>query len=123
MEPVDLHQFVKDLKLNRMVTQKQCTVIDNLFIYFNDLKVYKVVIQANPLMMKKAKKLGIDREYVTIFMDDIPIKVDTTYSALADKELHVEHGKYIAIYNPNTADCGIYHGEESEEDQLRNLTS
>lgn len=115
MEPVDLHQFVKDLKLNRMVTQKQCTVIDNLFIYFNDLKVYKVVIQANPLMMKKAKKLGIDREYVTIFMDDIPIKVD--------KELHVEHGKYIAIYNPNTADCGIYHGEESEEDQLRNLTS
>ena len=115
MNPVDLHQFVKDLKLSRKVTQKQCTMIDNIFIYFNDLKVYKVVVQANPLMMKKAKKLGIEKEYTTIFMDDIAIKVD--------KELHVDKGKYIAIYNPNTADCGIYHGEESEEDQIRSLTS
>lgn len=114
MKAVDLHEFVKDLKLSRAITQKQCLVVDNLFIYFNDLKVYKVVVQVNPSMMKKASRLGFRDSYHTIFMDDVPIKIT---------DLNVSKGSFIAIYNPNTCDCSIYHGEESEEQQLQRICS
>lgn len=112
METVNLHQFVNDLKLSKAFTQKQCLVIDNLYIYFNNLKVYKVIIAVNPDMMKKAKKLGFTSCYKTIFIDDVPIKVD---------EQKVDKGKYIAIYNPNNTNCTICHGEVDEEEQIRNL--
>ena len=55
MKPITIHQFVKDMKLAKVFTQKQCLVIENLYIYFNDLKVYKVIIALNPLMMKKQR--------------------------------------------------------------------
>ena len=111
MQPVDLHTFVKDLKITKKVSQKQCKVVDNLFIYFNDLKVYKVAVQVNPAMLKKAAKLGLYSEYTIIYLDDIPIKID--------KKLNADKGRYIAIYNPNTADCTVYHGEEDESDQVK----
>lgn len=115
MQPVDLHEFVKNLKLNKTITQRQCVVIDNLFIYFSDLKVYKIVVQINPSVIKKSRKLGFTNPYTTIFVDDIPIKID--------KHLNCDVGKFIAIYNPNTADCSIYHGEESESEQLKHHIS
>lgn len=112
MSKVTLHEFVKDIKIAKVFTQKQTVVIENLYIYFEDLKVYKVVIAVNPLMMKKAKKLGLNSQYVTSFMDDVKIRVD---------DLNVSKGRYIAIYDPNNADCSIYPGEESERDQERKL--
>lgn len=112
MASITLHQFVIDLKASKAFTQKQCIVIENLFIYFNDLKVYKVIISINPDMMKKAKKLGFTNNYKVIFFDDIPIKVP---------EQNVSKGKYIAIYNPNNTDCLICHGEVDESEQIRNL--
>lgn len=30
---ISIHQFVKDLKLAKVFTQKQCLVIENLYIY------------------------------------------------------------------------------------------
>ena len=110
MTAVDLHEFINDLKLTKAFTQKQCIVIENIYVYFNDLKVYKVVIAINPSMMKKAKRLGFDSLYKTIFMDDVLIKV---------KEFDVSKGKYIAIYNPNNTDCSIYNGEVDEYTQIK----
>ena len=115
MQPVSLHELVKDLKITKQVPEKQCKYIDNLFIYFSDLKVYKVVVQVNPLMLKKARKVGLNSEYNIIFLDDIPITVD--------KELNVNKGNYIALYNPNNADCSIYCGEETEEEQAQRFCS
>ena len=57
LAPRGIHDFVKDLKLSKTFTQKQCIVIENLYIYFEDLMVYKVVIAIHPDMLKKAKKL------------------------------------------------------------------
>lgn len=112
MKPVSIHEFVKNLKMAKCFTQKQSVVIENLFIYFNDLKVYKVVVYTNPDMTKKAKKLGFSSGVKTIFMDDIPIYV---------KEYKCNKGKFIAVYNPNTTDCTICTGEESEEEQIAKL--
>lgn len=112
MKPVDIHTFVRDLKLAKCFTQKQTIVIENLFIYFNDLKVYKVVVYTNPDMRKKAKKLGFGNVYKTIIMDDIPIYV---------KEYKCDKGKFIAVYNPNSGECTICTGEESEEEQIQKL--
>ena len=107
-----VHDFVKDLRINKLFTSKQSLVIENLYIYFEDLKVYKVIIAIHPSMMKKAKKLGFNELYTTVFLDDVKIKVD---------EIDVSIGKYICIYNLSTQDCAIYHGEESEEEQRRKI--
>ena len=45
---VNIHEFVKDLRSAKVFTTKQCLVIENLYIYFRDLKVYKVIIAVNP---------------------------------------------------------------------------
>ena len=71
-----INDFVKDLKIKKLFTSKQCLVIENLYIYIKDLKVYKVVISVNPLMIKKAKKLGLNSQYIITDFDDIPIKIN-----------------------------------------------
>ena len=114
MERISVHDFVRDLKLNKTFTSKQSVVIDNIYIYFNNLKVYKVVIVVNPSMIKKAKRLGIESPYLTIFLDDIPIKCD---------EIHkdVSKGKYIAIYNLSKSEYSVFPGETSEEEQIQKI--
>lgn len=52
---MNIHDFVKQLRLSKVYTSKQTTVIDNLYIYFNNMKVYKVIAAINPSMKKKAK--------------------------------------------------------------------
>lgn len=76
---MNIHEFVKNLKLSHVYTQKQTTVIDNLYIYIKDLKVYKVTVVVNPDMKKKAKRLGLNRDYITTFFDDIPISIEGEY--------------------------------------------
>ena len=112
MSGINLHDFVKDLKIKKVFTSKQSIVIKNLYTNFEDLKVYIVIIAVHPSMMKKAKKLGFNELYTTVFMDDVKIKVD---------EIDVSTGKYICIYNFNTQNCAIYRGEESEEEQRRKI--
>ena len=111
---VDIHQFVRDLKSAKAFTAKQCLVIENLYIYFRDLKVYKVIIAVNPLMLKKAKKLGLNNRYTIIYFDDIPITIPN---------LMVSSGSYIALYNVNDSSCSVFSGEESEEEQQAKLNA
>lgn len=117
---MNIHDFVKQLRLSHVFTQKQSLVIDNLYIYFNDLKVYKVVIAVNPDMMKKAKRLGLSNDYHTTFFDDIPITIEGEYTDKNNRD-NINTGRYIALYNPNSGKCVVYPGEESEEEQLRGL--
>ncbi len=112
-----IHEFIKHLKLTKIFTSKQSVVIDNIFIYFDNLRVYKVVLQVNPTMMKKAKRLGINSEYqATLFKNNaitLRFKEDTKH--ILDK------GKYIAIYNVGTTNCSIYPGEDDETEAIRNV--
>ena len=69
--------------------------------------VYRVVIAIHPEMLKKAKKLGLctDTGYITIFLDNVKLDIKSLLPV-------VEKGRFIAIYNPNNAECNIYTGEE-----------
>ena len=114
MNGISVHEFVKDLKTAKLFTAKQCLVIENLYIYFKDMKVYKVIIAVNPSMLKKAKKLGLNSQYITTFFDDIKISVPT---------LNVSSGSYIALYNVNDQTYSVFSGEESEEEQMAKLAA
>ena len=112
MNGISLHEFVRDLKTAKLFTAKQCLVIENLYIYFKDMKVYKVIIAVNPSMLKKAKKLGLNSQYITTFFDDIKISIPT---------LNISSGSYIALYNVNDQTYSVFSGEESEEEQMAKL--
>ena len=114
MNGISVHEFVKDLKTAKLFTAKQCLVIENLYIYFKDMKVYKVIIAVNPSMLKKAKKLGLNSQYISTFFDDIKISVPN---------LNVSSGSYIALYNVNDQTCSVFSGEESEEEQMAKLAA
>lgn len=107
---MNIHEFVNSLKQTKVFTTKQCIVIDNLLIYFNNLKVYKVIIAVNPNLMKKAKKLGLTSQYSTTFFDDVLITVPDVKN--------ISKGRFIAIYNPNNGNCSIYEGEVTEQEQI-----
>ena len=114
MNGISVHEFVKDLKTAKLFTAKQCLVIENLYIYFKDMKVYKVIIAVNPSMLKKAKKLGLNSQYITTFFDDIKISIPN---------LNISSGSYIALYNVNDQTYSVFSGEESEEEQISNLAA
>ena len=114
MNGISVHEFVKDLKTAKLFTAKQCLVIENLYIYFKDMKVYKVIIAVNPSMLKKAKKLGLNSQYITTFFDDIKISIPT---------LNISSGSYIALYNVNDQTYSVFSGEESEEEQMAKLAA
>ena len=114
MNGISVHEFVKDLKTAKLFTAKQCLVIENLYIYFRDMKVYKVIIAVNPSMLKKAKKLGLNSQYITTFFDDIKISIPT---------LNISSGSYIALYNVNDQTYSVFSGEESEEEQMAKLAA
>ena len=114
MNGISIHEFVKDLKTAKLFTAKQCLVIENLYIYFRDMKVYKVIIAVNPSMLKKAKKLGLNSQYITTFFDDVPINIP---------DLKISSGSYIALYNVNDQTYSVFSGEESEEEQMAKLAA
>lgn len=113
---VNIHEFVKELKLAKVYTQKQTRFIENLYIYFEDMKVYKVIIAVNPGNFKRAKKLGM-QPYLTTYFDDVLLKFDNNNINGYD----MTTGKYIAVYNPNNGDCLISTGEESVREQVVKL--
>lgn len=117
---MNIHEFVKQLRLSHVFTQKQSIVIDNLYIYFNDLKVYKVVIAINPDMKKKARRLGLNGDYITTMIDNNPITIEGEYID-KNNSFNINTGRYIAIYNPNSGTAMVYPGEESEIEQLNRL--
>ena len=123
MNGISVHEFVKDLKTAKLFTAKQCLVIENLYIYFRDMKVYKVIIAVNPSMLKKAKKLGLNSPYITTFFDDVKITIPNLKPDGRGSVSHVSSGSYIALYNVNDQTCSVFKGEESEEEQISKLAA
>lgn len=100
MSEFNIHSFVKDLKLKKYFTQKQTPFIDKIYIYFNDLNVYKVIIVAQQESMKICKKLGLLNIY-NVFEKDF--------------------GKLKIEYDPKNLDANLYTGEESESQQIYDM--
>ena len=115
---MNVHEFIKHLKSSKVFSSKQSVVIDNVFIYFEDLNVYKVVLQINPSMMKKAKRLNINNEYQTIYFDG-PTSMKLRFDEDTKREL--DKGKFIAIYDIHRTSCSVYPGEESEDVQMKRI--
>ena len=113
-----VHEFIRYLKASKVFTSKQSVVIDNVFIYFEDLNVYKAIIQINPSMMKKAKRLNLNSGYVTIYFDG-PTPMKLRFDEDVNHEL--DKGKYIAIYDIHRITCSVYPGEESETSQIKRI--
>lgn len=112
MSDFNIHSFVKDLKLKKYFTQKQTPFIDKIYIYINDLNVYKVIIVANQDSMKTCKKLGLLNIY-NIYEKDFG-KITLEYDA-------AKNGKFIVIYDPKNLIANLYTGEESESQQINNM--
>ena len=117
-DDMTVHEFIAHLKSTKAFTMKQSVVIDNVFIYFEDLKVYKAILQINPSMMKKAKRLGIDSGYITYYFDG-PTSTKLRFDE--DTKHELTKGRFIAIYDIHKITCSVYHGEESEDAQLKRL--
>ena len=113
---ITINEFITHLKTTKAFTTKQSVVIDFISIYVNESKVYKVVIAVNPLMMKKAKRLGFDVQYKTIFFDDVAIDLN-------ELKKKCSKGKYIIMYNPNAKnnELNVYDGEVDESTQMSKL--
>ena len=122
---MNIHDFVKQLRLSKVYTTNQTVVIDNLYIYINNMKVYKLIVAVNPNMSKKAKRLGLLSDYITTYFDDVPITIEGEYSSprltASIEPININKGKYIVIYNPNSGKATVYTGEETEQEQLSNL--
>ena len=115
---MNVHEFIKYLKSSKVFSSKQSIVIDNVFIYFEDLNVYKVVLQVNPSMMKKAKRLNINGEYITTYFDG---PTGTKLRFDEDTKHELDKGKYIAIYDIHKTSCNVYPGEETEDAQMKRI--
>ena len=113
---ITISEFIINLKITKAYTSKQARVIDFISIYVNDSKVYKVIIVVNSLMMKKAKKLGIDTQYKTIFFDDVDIDLN-------ELKKKCSKGKFIIMYYPNDKnnELNVYEGEDDESTQMNKL--
>ena len=123
MKPMNLHEYVKNIKLAGVFNQKQCTVIENIYIYFKDLRVYKVIVAVKPEMMKKAKRLGLYNQYTITPIGQTKSCFKHCEYPIIVKEFDVAKGSYIAVYNPNTSECTIYDGEKDEKEQIKGLRS
>lgn len=118
---MNIYDFIKDLKLRKIVKQKHMKYIDNIAIYIRDLKVYKVVIFANPLMWKKASKSGMKHMINIIYngfnKDTLKLNLES------DTNQDYNHGYWLLMYDPSTANCSIYEGEISVDEQFKNISN
>ena len=107
---MDVFEFVKDLKKRKVFTVKQSMVIESINIYVTDEEIYKIALHIDPAALKKAKKLGLNQEYILI-----PL------SQKLNLEEKYKKGKHIMIYDLPTNNVSVYEGETTEEQQIDRL--
>lgn len=103
---VEIFDFIKQLQLKGLFTISQYRFIENIFFYINDLVVYKFVISVNPKMLKKAKKYGLNQQYIIHINDFEHVKIKPPLQ-------NINKGRYILMYNPNINEITITEGENS----------
>ena len=99
-----IKQFIKQLKLSKIITTKQLKFIENIFFYIEDLKVYKFIIAVKPEMFKRAKRFGLTSLYDVHYVDQIRI---------SEPLAKTSRGRFILIYNPGLNEVTVTEGEDS----------
>lgn len=101
---MQLNEFIKTL-----FTSKQSLVVETVWLYINNRSVYNVVINIDPAMSKKAKRLGFESTVI----------VKRLTQLLTDQEIN--NGRCIIIYDNRTHSGQIFEGEQSESEQQENI--
>ena len=107
---MDVYEYITELRRRGVFSIKQTMVIEGVNIYVNNGVVYKVIIHVDPRVLKKAKKLGLNNEYIIYEMND-RLKLEDKYSK----------GRVIIIYDTRKNTADVYEGENSEQEQVSKL--
>jgi len=102
MSRPDIYTFIDSLWEKGIYTLKQLGFLENIYIYMDDLRIYKIVLAAYPKELRKALKRGITSQY-TIFEGD--------YGKIAEPVPGTKHGKYMIQYSPASRKATLYEGE------------
>ena len=100
----DIYDFIKELKLNKVITIKQIPFIENVFFYIDDLVIYKYVIAVRPSMFKRAQRFGLNKLYD--IHDNVNVKIKEPLA-------NTSQGRYILLWNPGSNDIVIAEGEDT----------
>ena len=107
---MNVYDLIKDIRNKGIYTVKQSMVVENIFIYVDNSEVYKVILHVDPAMLKKAKKIGLNNEYV---IHNIKQNVQ-----LEDK---FKKGRFIILYDTRKDNADVYEGEVTEKEQYERL--
>ena len=108
---MDVYDFIRNIKSQGLMKVKHCIVLESVYIYVKDGNVYKFILHVNPDMLKKAKKLGLDGEYISYHPGNIKLKLEEKY----------RKGSFIIIYDLSKNEANVYDGEVSEQEQIEKL--
>jgi hypothetical protein len=59
-------QYIQKLRETGIIKSKQTLFLDFLILYVEDCKVTKILMEVNPELLKKSKKVGLPEQYTTI---------------------------------------------------------
>jgi len=107
---MEVYDLIEQLRKDKVFTNKQLQHIENVFIYFNDLNVYKVILAVYPLELKKAKKAGLKQQYTIIERDFRRIKEPCEGT---------KYGHFQLSYKPCNQTVYCYTGEQVDPKEVR----
>jgi hypothetical protein len=83
----------------------QVPFLDYIVLYTSDAEVYKILLDANPKMLNRAKKVGIQGA-LTFVKDNLPKN-----KIVSPKEKDISKGAFIIQFSFLTRDFKIFSGE------------
>jgi len=107
---MEVYNFIDKLRNDKVFTAKQLSHIETVYIYMNDLNVYKVILAVYPSELKKAKKCGLKQIY-TIFERD--------FGKLKEPCPGTKSGRYLMLYKPYNQTISCYTGEQVDPKEVR----
>ena len=99
----DIYDFIKKLKLDKIITIKQLPFIENILFYIDDLIIYKYVVVVRPSMYRRAQRFGLNKLY-NIY-ENIHVKIKEPLE-------NTSKGRFILLYNPSNNNIIIAEGED-----------
>ena len=107
---MNVYEFIEEIKKMVLYKVKMSMYVETINIYVCNEKVYKLMLHVNPDVLKRAKKVGLNQEYVIYDLSDkgMKIKMDDKF----------KQGYYIIIWDLSKNVTQVYEGENSEMNQF-----
>ena len=94
--PVSLHEYMQLLRDRKIYRVNQTPFLEHIGLYVNDLKVYKIVLQAYRETLNKSKKVGI-HSWFTVITENLPQNL-----LISPAEIPISKGMYVLYYSLKT---------------------